>query len=330
MGVVLSEPGGAPPGSAPRTILRRWGWRALRLVVAALVVAGVVLVVRSLDLAAVRQALVRARRVPVAAGAALVFVIVWWRALYWRLMLVRFPGLPTFRLFRYGIAGAAASMLAPARAGDVLRVWLLRRDHGVPVPVSAGVTLLEKMLDAFFLLLLVTPLVLLRSMLPGWLVRSLALVAVIVLVLVVVVLVLARGGRRLRAIARVLEDLDLLGRPLRLAAPAAALLAAWLTDVAMVQAALVAVGADGGWARPVLALVTINLAIAVPATPGHVGALELGAVAGLDLVGVPRATSVAFALIYHVMQMVPLLLAGLLNLRLVMVARRLPPEPPVP
>src|SRR5207249_10614448 len=93
---------------------------------------------------------------------------------------------------------------------------------------------------------------------------------------------LAGSARRLRPLARVLGDLDLLGRPGRLALPAAAVLAAWIADAAMVQAVLVAVGAAGGWARPTLILLTVNLAIAVPATPGHIGALELGAVAGLE------------------------------------------------
>ena len=38
---------------------------------------------------------------------------------------------PVLRLFRYTIAAFAASALAPARAGEVLRVWVLRRRDGV-------------------------------------------------------------------------------------------------------------------------------------------------------------------------------------------------------
>jgi hypothetical protein len=57
------------------------------------------------------------------------------------------------------------------------------------------------------------------------------------------------------------------------------------------------------------------VAILIPSTPGYIGALEIGALVALDLLGVPRPLGVAFALLYHAMQVVPLVLVGLLDLK---------------
>jgi hypothetical protein len=52
-----------------------------------------------------------------------------------------------------------------------------------------------------------------------------------------------------------------------------------------------------------------------------VGAFEAGAVAGLRAMSVPMGPALAFALLYHVMQVAPVLLAGLSGVRLIAQAR---------
>src|SRR4029079_10215533 len=92
-------------------------------------------------------------------------------------------------------------------------------------------------------------------------------------------------------------------------------------DVIEVYLILVAVGVHVPWPTAGLILLTLNLAIAVPSTPGQVGAFEAGAVAGLRAMGVELAPALAFALVYHVMQVGPVLLAGLSGIKLLGQAR---------
>ena len=54
---------------------------------------------------------------------------------------------PTTTLFRYTIAAFAASAIAPARAGELIRVWALKKRDGVPVADCAAVAVTEKLLD---------------------------------------------------------------------------------------------------------------------------------------------------------------------------------------
>jgi uncharacterized membrane protein YbhN (UPF0104 family) len=72
-------------------------------------------------------------------------------------------------------------------------------------------------------------------------------------------------------------------------------------------------------AAGLLVLFTLNLAITAPSTPAGVGALEVGVLAGTHLLGIPDTDALAFALLYHALQIIPLVIVGLaLEWRLVL------------
>src|SRR5262249_18318170 len=98
----------------------------------------------------------------------------------------------------------------------------------------------------------------------------------------------------------------------------------WLIDFGCVLLVFSAVGIKAPPAVGLLVLLGVNVAILIPTAPGNLGALEIGAIAALDLVGVPRAPAGAFAILYHAVQAIPLLIAGLFDLRLALGAGRLP------
>lgn len=62
-----------------------------------------------------------------------------------------------------------------------------------------------------------------------------------------------------------------------------------------------------------IVLLGINLAIALPATPGNLGTFELGAIAGLSLFGVPMEKAATIAIVYHLVQLLPTLVIGSLG-----------------
>ena len=66
------------------------------------------------------------------------------------------------------------------------------------------------------------------------------------------------------------------------------------------------------------------LTIAVPSTPGQVGALEAGVLAATRLLHIDDAPAFAFALLYHVLQILPLLVVALITEAPLMLMR--PPE----
>jgi uncharacterized membrane protein YbhN (UPF0104 family) len=302
----------------------------LRVLVIAAVATLLWLFVREIEWRELGGALAGAKLWPIALAAALNFACLWGKAACWRIMLAPRYVVPTIRLFRYTIAAFAASVIAPMRAGEVLRLWTLKRRDGVPVADSAAVAIAEKLLDAVSMLILVAPLPWLLPSLPATVGIMIMAVAGFSLVLFVA-LYLAVGRVKPEAsswLARFLAGMHVVRSPRRLALSLVTLIAAWLADVAMVLLVLYAVGIELPVAAALFILFAINLTIALPSTPAGVGAFEVGAIAAMDMLGVARAPALAFALIYHVLQVLPLVVVGLaLELRLVLGRDAAPPEP---
>ncbi|HWU90839.1 MAG TPA: lysylphosphatidylglycerol synthase transmembrane domain-containing protein [Kofleriaceae bacterium] len=296
----------------------------MRALLIAAVVLGVVLVVRSLDLDALGAALASAQAWPLLAAAVINFGIIAVKAVAWRWLLAPAYRVSVVRLVRYALASSAASTIAPLRAGELVRLWLLRARDGVPLARGAAVAVAEKLLDAVSMLILVAPLPWLVRDLPAALDRWIPALA---LALVVALLVICAGGRRLSPetrLGRFAAGFAPVRRPRTFVAVTAVLLVGWLIDLAMIHLVLRAVGIELPIEAGVLVLATLNLAIALPSTPGQVGALEVGALVGLRLLGVPEAEGLAFALLYHAVQMIPVLVAGLALNADAVLARREP------
>ncbi len=294
----------------------------VRLVAIGVIGAGLWYFIRHMEFDKLGKALSSASAWPLVIAAVLNFGCLWGKALCWRIMFTPRYHVPVLRLFRYTIAAFAASAIAPARAGEVLRIWTLKKRDGVPAAESSAVAVAEKLLDGMTMLLLVAPVPWLVPGLPSWVGGAIALCAGIA-VLLFIVLYLAVG--RVKAddgsstLRRFIAGMHVVRSPKRLLGAAAALLLVWLCDLGQVLLVLHALGIHVPIAAGLLILFTLNLTIAVPSTPAQVGALEVGAIVALELLHVPGEPALAFALLYHALQVVPLIIVGLcLELRLVL------------
>jgi uncharacterized membrane protein YbhN (UPF0104 family) len=245
------------------------------------------------------------------------FATVWWKAGYWQAMLAPLAAIPLSRLFRYTLASVAGSVVAPGKAGEAVRIWLLKRNHGVPMRVSAGVIAVEKLGDVLALLIMVAPLAWLWM--PVWLARALLLLSAVALA--------GCAALWFAATHSLVQDwtlfagLRLVRQPRVLVRGFACVLASWIADLAAIWLVIAALGIDAPPAAGMLILLFVNLAVAIPVTPAGAGTLELGALAAFELLGMPRDQGLAFGLLYHAVQVLPMLAAGILT------GRRLMAEP---
>ncbi len=269
---------------------------------------------RGLRPAEIGAALHRARPLPLVAAALAALAMQACRGLFWRLALKPPRPIALPRFVRYTILGNAASALLPARAGEAVRVWLLVELDGVQAVDAVGAALAERALDVASMVLVLAPLPLLLPGGPPWVIRTLALLGVAGAAIVVAVAVIARrtprGDGLLARLARALSQLS--SWP-RLGAGIAVLTLAWLFDLGALILVGHALGLSLPPAAPFLVLLTVNLAIAVPAAPAQLGSHEAGTLLALALLHTPRAEAVAFALLYHAAHVLPLLAAAALD-----------------
>jgi uncharacterized membrane protein YbhN (UPF0104 family) len=294
---------------------------ALRAVVIAAVAVGLYLFVRDLDGHALLVALRDAALAPVVLAALVCFGNMFMKSLAWRVLLGSAHRVPVVRIFRYTLAAFAGSLLVPARAGEALRLYLLKRHDGVPVTTAASVALAEKLLDGSALVLVVAQLLWIRPGLPSWVGRSIALLVLFSAAGVVALIVVRRVAHPQGFVGRLAAGMMVLSRPRTTALALGAYVVGQLGDVTAVLLVLGAVGIHVGLGGALLVHLAVNVAIMVPSTPGNLGSLEIGALAALQLLGVPPAAAMAFALLYHAMQAVPLLVVGLADARLSLGAR---------
>jgi uncharacterized membrane protein YbhN (UPF0104 family) len=293
----------------------RW---VVQLVLVAALLVGLWLFARQIQPAKLWAALSHARRWPLALAVVLAFGSVLGKSIYWTVALAPRARMAIWPSFRLTLASMVASLIAP-RGGDALKIWQINKQLGVDVSFSVAVSGLEKLGDTLALILIVAPLPWLLPDLPPSARRALVLLPLGLLLFVGFLLVVAHHPSWSRM--RWLSGLSLLRDPTLLATGFLCVFAAWLCDFSEMRLVLHAVGAPVGLGGTMLMILFVNLAIAVPVSPGNAGAQELGAVLALTLAGASPEVALVAALLFHATQTVPPALAGLLDARALLAGR---------
>jgi len=264
----------------------------------------------------------------VAAAATVNLAVVFFQTMRW-LALIRplAPRATVGSALKAMFVGFTVSTFVPARAGELARVEVFGREVGLSRVAIMGSVVLDHLVNASIVLvgLLLIPLVMpvplwLRP--GGWIAAGLfAIGAVLVLALRPVAQARPResaGGRvRLREGAAALvayarEGLRATREPRALAWSFGASLTAWALEVNVTTLSLRAVGLRLPLGPTLFVLLAVNLALALPvATPANLGTLEVGAVLALMELGIPKDRAMAFAISYHLLQIVPIALIGM-------------------
>ena len=259
------------------------------------------------------------------------FVGVWLRAARWRLLMAPFALIRTERLFRIILIGFAVNNVLPLRLGELVRTFLLRQSHGVPIASTLATVLIERLLDVFALCGILTA-VLLLAQPRGWLLAAAGTAATITaggIVGLLIVLVVPRTllerlfafgigiagkihpklGSLARSIVdglRVLED----GRAVLAIVPLSIL--CWAAELGLYYFLALSLNVNAGVLGLAAGMVIANLATVLPSPPGYVGTFDIALQGTLtESFGVPEVTAGAFTLLAHAVLLVPVVVAGL-------------------
>jgi hypothetical protein len=285
----------------------------LRTLLIIALLAGLFFFARSINLKALTSALESANLLMLAAAIALNFGNAFCKAVYWSVTMPPATPVPLVPMFRVGLAAQVASLLAPARAGDAFRVWQVKRLFHVEVPMSLVITAVEKIGDIASLLILCTPIFWLLPDLPARVHQGLLVLPGGLIAIAIVGAYVIRHPKL--AGSRWLSGLSLFERPKAVAWGGFFIFVAWALDLVEIRCCMASIGAEGGYPVALLALLLVNLAVALPISPGNAGTHELGGTTALILAGASKEQAVAFALLYHAVQTIPLVLAGFIDAR---------------
>ena len=263
------------------------------------------------------------------------------RGMRWRSLFAHARRPPRGPIMAATLIGYLFNNIMPARAGEAARVVALAQRSEAPAAEIVGTALVERAYDVLSILIIffcASP------WLPheSWFTTAAILAAVAAVVLAAVIWILAvHGDRPLRWLVRPLGRLPSL-TPERVEREAATLaeglsglrerrvaieallwsIAAWMMSAVWAWCVLLAFEPSRGFGAGVLVTVVIGLSMIIPSPPAAVGVFEAAGVAALAAYHVHQSAALPYALVLHVSNFVPLVLAGVLTLRY---AARRPP-----
>ncbi|WP_374687424.1 lysylphosphatidylglycerol synthase transmembrane domain-containing protein [Promineifilum sp.] len=253
------------------------------------------------------------------------------RAVRWRFMLGN--AAPYGQVFHIQNIGYMLTQLLPLRLGDVARAILI--GNVPPLTLTQGVStmVVERLLDMLFIVVLLPFTLSGLTTLPEWM-RSFALFSGFAAIGGILVLIVAANQReravRLagRFLARWLPFLHgptwtrrfdgLLAGLKSLTSPRDGLIltalsvAVWLPILLAYYYTMRAVNLEPTWTMTGFVVCAAAFSVAVPSTPGQAGPYHFAVITALQLYGQPAAESASFAFLYHVMNIVVMVLFGVL------------------
>lgn len=338
------SPPTAPAERPKRGLLRRL--LAPRVLVSLAVTAGALwFSLRDLDFREVGHAIARAHLVPLIAISVPAHLLnLWLRALRWRYLTDPVKPIDRATLFRGQAVGFMGNNVFPLRVGEVLRAWYVARETGAPGAAMLGTVILERVIDAVFMLALVAIVLGFGGAAAAGLAVRTVLVPLVLLALAPVFFVFVLrvwpdplirvAGRVLgrvlpaAAAARLATSLRHLAdglRGLRGGAPLAWVglhsAVQWLVvSVIPFGATLWSLGIDlGSPERLVLAsyalLMWVGAAVAIPSAPGFFGPYHAACWVALGPFGVSKELAIALGTLAHGVFWLTTTSAGLLVLR---------------
>jgi len=260
------------------------------------------------------------------------------RARRWRTILDPVaPRLPFGPLWRATAIGMMGNNVLPARAGELVRVYVLVKERP-DVPWSAALASLavDRVIDALCVLLLLVVAILAPDFPSGFAiagtpVRSTALLMAAVvavsfgglfavanwphpveaIALRVTKAVLPRFTHKVGHLVHALAaGLSVVREPMRFLATFAWAMAHWFMNGLAFWLGFRAVGIDAPYTAALFVQGIIVIGVAVPSSPGFVGVFETMAKLALPVYGVSEAKAVTWAIGFHVLSYIPITVIG--------------------
>ena len=257
-------------------------------------------------------------------------IAVWIRTWRWRAMLRPLADVPMRRLWPVVVIGYMGNNVYPARAGEVLRSYVLRRREGVSMSASLATVVLERLFDGLIMLVFVF-VTLPFAPLPPIYSQIVTGFSVLFLGALVFFLVLAsRPALFLRLwqwstqrilpqrfaqmgddiVTKFVSGLQSLNSPREMLVIFASSALIWLTETSKYWFIMQGFPFHVDFTVLMLMTAVVNLATTVPSTPGYAGTFDVPGILILQQFGVAQAIATGYTLVLHVALWLPITALG--------------------
>jgi len=264
-------------------------------------------------------------------GILVYFGAVWARTWRWHYMLRHMAEIPLRRLFPIVVIGYMGNNVYPARAGEVIRSYVLKRNEGVSISASLATVALERLFDGLvmcFFVFITLPFIPLPSIYRV-VVIGFSLLFFVALGIFLILAAKPERSNNLAArmiawvvpervrprvsdlAAKFLHGLESLRSPREVIMIFMTSVAIWLTETTKYWFVMQAFPFQVSF--PVLMLMTaiVNLVTTIPSAPGYVGTFDTAGIEVLKSFGVLPSMAAAYTIVLHVALWLPITLLGI-------------------
>ena len=253
----------------------------------------------------------------------------WLRSYRWGVILQPLEKIDQVSLFSVTSVGFLAIAAIPARIGELARPYLIAQRSNIKMSSALGTILVERVFDGFSVLSIAV-IVLLLADLPSFMIQSSIIFFIIaLLMLCFIVFLILRREKALKLINKILSKL-----PGKLANKIDDLIHSfidgfqiitnmkllmylfflsaviWLVDVPAIYMLLLSFGFNLPVMASFVLMIILIVGIAIPTGPGYIGNWHYACVLALSLFGLAKADALSFAVVYHFLSMVIVVVLG--------------------
>ncbi len=278
------------------------------------------------------DALSRAHYIWIVPGVLTYFLAVVARTWRWHYLLRPIKSVPLRQLFPIVTIGYMGNNIYPARAGEVLRAYALKKRSGVSVSASLATVVIERLFDGVVVLLFVLVALPSLTVLPDWLRQIILVASVVFFCALVIFFILAAKPARVQTVYRWLIEkiipIEFQGRVHGLADRFMIGLSAlrrerdvlmiffttlviWLIETVKYWLIMQAFPFKVSFIALMLVNGIANLATTIPAAPGAIGTFDTPAIFALTAFGVNKSIATGYTLVLHAALWLPITLLGL-------------------
>ena len=288
---------------------------------------------RGLNLALVWEVMKQANYWWIIPGVLVYFVAVWLRTWRWHYMLRQFKPVPVKRLFPVVCIGYAGNNIYPARAGEVIRSYVLKKNEDIPISGSLATVLVERIFDGLVMLLFVFFALPFTPGIPDNYRRFVVLLSAIFGIALVVFIAVAARPHWVTAIYtplatrllptsirektdhmvdRFLFGLASLQSPFDVVMIFFTSVLVWLAETLKYWFVMHAFDFSVSFVVLMLMNGIVNLFTTLPSAPGYIGTFDAPGIEVLVTVGgVDRTTATAYTLVLHAALWLPITALGI-------------------
>lgn len=244
----------------------------------------------------------------IAIGVFGVFVLSATQALRWQAVLQGIHPVRLWTIFQSKLVGYAANSILPARLGDLVRVEFVSAITAVPRSKILATGITDLWFDKLGWILTFVLAYFLAPM-PDWVVKAMLVMGGLIFLVGALLIFLSRGKTGDGVLGRFREGLEQpnLGRLVLKQLWLSPL--SWCCETLMIMFIAGAFDISINFSQAFAVLTAFNLSMVVP-IPANAGAFEVAATYALAAFGIDPEQAVAFALIYHILLLVPGITAG--------------------